>query len=287
MPLLNGRNLDGREVAEFSEALRDAFRTPLQLEMMLGQGIMKIAMWDYCPWGTEYDVAVHNLILNLQAKGKTAELLTNARLAKPGNVKLFDFASVFGLTSLHSEANHLERIVKPKLKFMDVQIFIQRLAEVEGRVCRVDVETDSGTVQGTGFLVGKDTVLTNYHVIKSAAKKAETQGAKAGQAVTVQFDYKVMSNGQKVFDGTKYELVDEANWLADWSPYSVVDGQPDPKSTDPDPAELDYAVLRLAKKAANDPVGALSSPGRVEANEGLSPWASEVQTPTSARPHPS
>jgi hypothetical protein len=37
MPLLNGRNLEGREVARFSEALRDASRNQPQLDMMLGE----------------------------------------------------------------------------------------------------------------------------------------------------------------------------------------------------------------------------------------------------------
>ena len=254
MPLLGNRNLDGREIGLFSEALREAFRNPPQLDMMLGQG-MTLSVWNYVPWGTEYDVAVYNLIQNLQANGKTADLLVAARLAKPDNVKLYQFAQEFGLTSLPKEPDFFEKIVKPKLAFLDFQVFLKNLAEVEGRVARVGVETDAGTEYGTGFLVGPDALLTNYHVVKAAVDSKNAGDANAGRAVSVLFDYKVMANNMKVFPGTTYKLVDEAAWLIDHSPYSAVDGKPDPKPGDPDPSELDYALLRLAAHAAEDPIG--------------------------------
>ena len=258
MPLLDGRNLEGHEAARFSEALRDAFRSPLQLDMMMGQGMTK-SLWNYVPWSTEYDVAVFNLIQNLQAEAKTAELLVAARLAKPDNVKLYQFAQTFGLTSLPKEPEFFERMVKPKLGFLDIQVFLKNLAEVEGRVARVAVETELGTQYGSGFLVGPDVFLTNYHVVQAAVEARGAGDANAGQAVSLLFDYKVMANNMQVFPGTTYKLVDGAGWLIDHSPYSSIDGKPDPKPCDPDPSELDYALLRLAAPAALIPSAARSS----------------------------
>jgi hypothetical protein len=254
VPLLANRNLDGRELGLFSGALRDAFRDPLQLNMMLGQG-MNLSIWNYVPWGTEYDVAVFNLIQNLQADGKTADLLVAARLAKPGNVRLYHFAQGFGLTSLPKEPDFFEKIVKPKLAFLDFQVLLKNLAEVEGRVARIEVETDTGTVYGTGFLVGPYALLTCYHVIKAAIDAKDDGDANAGEAVTVLFDYKVIANNMKIFAGTPYKLADGSSWLIDHSPYSAVDSRPDPKACEPDPSELDYTLLRLASQVAEDNVG--------------------------------
>jgi hypothetical protein len=249
MPLLNNRNLDGREIALLSDALRDAFRNPPQLDMMLGQG-MNANLANYVPSYTEYDVAVFNLIVNLQAEGRTADLLVAARLAKPGNVKLLKFAQAFGLAPTEAAADFLEKTIKPKLPYLDLQVFIQRLGEVEGRVGRVEVVSERGTLYGTGFLVNADVVVTNYHVIESAL-----DAGGGGECVTVRFDYKVMSDGTRLFPGTPYRLAGGADWLVDSSPYSRVDSEPDPKSGEPAADELDYAFLRLADRAGDDPVG--------------------------------
>jgi V8-like Glu-specific endopeptidase len=254
MPLLNGRNLKGHEAAKFSEALRDAFKSPPQLEMMLGQG-MTLNLWNYVPWSAEFDVVVYKLIENLQSDGKTADLLVAARLAKPGNVELYQFAQTFGLTSLPTTPDFFESVVKPKLGFLDFRAFVKNLADVEGRIARVAVETSSGTKYGTGFLVGPDALLTNYHVVMAAIDAKLAGDTVAGQAVSILFDDKVMANNTKVCDGTPYKLASGDRWLIDHSPYSAMDGKPDPTSGAPDSSELDYALLRLAESAALDPVG--------------------------------
>ena len=62
----------------------------------------------------------------------------------------------------------LQRNVKPYLVKLDIRVWAERLIKVERRVCRVEVD---GAGLGTGFLVGPDTVLTNWHVF-DAAKSA-------------------------------------------------------------------------------------------------------------------
>ena len=57
----------------------------------------------------------------------------------------------------------LEKIVRPHLALPDFGLWREAMTRVEGQVCRI---TLNGNAQGTGFLVGPDAVLTNYHVMK-------------------------------------------------------------------------------------------------------------------------
>ena len=57
----------------------------------------------------------------------------------------------------------------------------------EMRVCIVEV---GGSPRGTGFLVGPNAVLTNYHVVAEAIEQKL-----AGDRLTFLFDYRVLANG--------------------------------------------------------------------------------------------
>src|SRR5215211_5907999 len=52
----------------------------------------------------------------------------------------------------------LQRNVRPHLAKLDVRIWLERLMQIERRVCRMEV---GGQGVGTGFLIGPDMVLTN------------------------------------------------------------------------------------------------------------------------------
>jgi endonuclease G len=53
---------------------------------------------------------------------------------------------------------------QPKLDFLDVG-FLERAMQRAGSVCRIEVPL--GRPMGTGFLVGDDKLLTNFHVLKT------------------------------------------------------------------------------------------------------------------------
>src|SRR5207248_327893 len=88
---------------------------------------------------------------------------------------------------------------------------------------------------GTGFLIGSNLVITNYHVVQSVIKEPT--------ALSVLFDFKRAADGKTVQDGVRYKLAAGAQWLAASSP---VGG-------------LDYAVLPTAGKPASESVA--SQPG--------------------------
>ena len=63
----------------------------------------------------------------------------------------------------------LERTVRETLGFLDVGRWLGGFAAQSGRVCRVELN-DADPIMGTGFLVGPDVLLTNYHVLEKAIK---------------------------------------------------------------------------------------------------------------------
>jgi hypothetical protein len=132
---------------------------------------------------------------------------------------------------------------------VDIRTWRERLGMIEGRVCRI--EFPPKVARGTGFLIGPDRVLTNYHVIEAVA-----EGDFRPEKVVLRFDYLVGSDGVEVSSGVPYGLA--ADWLIDASRPSAQDKVADP-STDPAPDELDYALLRLATAAGAEPVGGPTS----------------------------
>lgn len=135
-----------------------------------------------------------------------------------------------------------QRNVRPHLPKLDVQIWLQNLIRIEHRVCRVELH---GTALGTGFLVGPDAVLTNWHVIENA-KAAGNLGE-----LGCRFDYVQLPDGTSQA-GQLVALHGEG--CLDWSPYSPADSRAPPEDPPPMAQELDYALLRLASSVAQDVV---------------------------------
>jgi hypothetical protein len=123
-------------------------------------------------------------------------------------------------------AQRLEAFVGPNRLFLDVATWRQELATRERQVCHIR----AGDMQGTGFLVGPDAVLTCYHVLGPAL---EPGGA---ADVTFTFDY------QRVGAGGGAEGITASLASSD----AVVDKSP--------VAELDFMVVRLDKTLGSLPL---------------------------------
>jgi hypothetical protein len=136
----------------------------------------------------------------------------------------------------------LQRNVRPYLAKLDVRVWQDRLVKIERQVCRVELE---GNALGTGFLVGPDTVLTNWHVFE-IAKNA----GKVGQ-LGCRFDYVRLPNGQT--DAGQLVLLDTAGSL-DGYPYSAAEKAGNPDNPLPTMDELDYALMRLASRVGEQQV---------------------------------
>jgi hypothetical protein len=142
-----------------------------------------------------------------------------------------------------AELPGLERIVREANPLLNMAVWFQRGARVEDRVCRIDLQDQP---VATGFPVGPDVVLTNYHVLEPVI-----DGRVPATAVALRFGYKQLAD-QTILSGTVYRLA--ADWKIDVSPYSPLDLRSDPDDRDRDPTQLDYALVRVAGKPGEDKV---------------------------------
>ena len=133
----------------------------------------------------------------------------------------------------------LEAAVATRSRLVYLPVLIAKLELLSQALCRVCIpKADGGgeaalTPNGTGFLVGRRSVLTNYHVVRRVLAANGT-----GDQVACQFDF----TGQPA--AVTFSAVTGAGWCRTKRPYSQsdLDGRGDPA-----PDELDYALITLAQ----------------------------------------
>lgn len=235
----------------FRKALEGAFDDPsfalLITDYFAPQTFAKLS-----PPGPEktHEFRLQEVINQAKMEGWLIDLVAAARERRPKNPALRYIAEDLGLTSSgprisNKTGKSLEALVQENAKFINPALFRERLPQVEGQICSVEVPGNSGT----GFLVGSDLVLTNYHVVLPIVEKAVGL-----HDVVCRFDYRLAVDGTTL-DHKKHTVVRLAseNWLVRSAPPSERDWEPE--LGDAEPEECDYALLRLAERIGDDPVG--------------------------------
>ena len=121
---------------------------------------------------------------------------------------------------------------------ISVGLMLPALVAASRRVCSVSVDN---VKVGSGFLVGPQTVITNWHVAHTLI--GDDGNAKAGSAKQLQCVFDYLDNASLV----THSAVED--WLVDWSPMavgadtSVTGTYPVPKVKKPH--ALDYCIIRL------------------------------------------
>ncbi|MEZ5354675.1 MAG: effector-associated domain EAD1-containing protein [Bryobacteraceae bacterium] len=219
--------LTGSEFRQLRDALVTAFPTPFDLAAM-------------CQFGTGKNLAAivntaaalnqqaFELVQKADAQGWLDHLVEAAREENPGNpdLQLIRFAQKRGLMPVSPEDGALQAIVVKAAKFQNPDLWIETMGKRMRTVCRVEMPEGKGI--GTGFLVGKSTVMTNDHVRAALADPAQ---------VVLRFDYKTSKDGVTVRKGKTYRLA--AGWNLDASPVP----------------QLDYAILRTDGEPGSDSIG--------------------------------
>jgi hypothetical protein len=247
-------HVSGKHYEQFADALTDAFPAYPALQQMVRFRLNQ-NLANYGGPESGLGTVAFNLIEDAKANGHFLRLIAAARESRPGNPKLAFFAQQFSLAAATPNQPQLESIIRRAHSFLDIAQWRERLGEIENRVCRIEVATNNGVTFGTGFLVGPDLVLTNYHVVEELGR-----GQVQSSAVTLLFDYKVLPGGT-VNRGPKVGLLE----IVDYSPYDPVDLEALPKSGEPQPENLDYALLRVESQGgvsfADSPIGSNPEPG--------------------------
>lgn len=149
----------------------------------------------------------------------------------------------------------------------------ERLGRVLCSVCSIQT---GGNFLGTGFLVGPDAVLTNYHVIEHVI--GPDKSTLTGSVMCV-FDYLKLSDGA-LKPGMPFEVLK----CLEWSPYGPSEITANINDPMPTQNELDYALLQLKQR-----VGEMEAPGQALKRRGWldlwdTPWDSQPPPPQAALP---
>lgn len=238
------------------KSLEQMLRTRLTVDLddIVGDGPMKDMAFD--------------LLSTSEREGWTVDLIREGYQFNPRNPELLKVYQKYGFApavsaqesgtarpDVRTITDGLEKTIKDRLPAFDFAVFREKMAVVEGQVCRIEL---GGNAAGTGFLVGPDAVLTNYHVLRPVL-----EGTATAAKVTCRFDYKVLADGSRV-EGVAVGL-HPTDWRLDASPCSPAELTRNPDAPPPKPDELDYALVRLARRVGDEPAapkGGTESPRR-------------------------
>ena len=255
-----------REYQLLNEALVDAFdlqSLSTMLEFGMGARLDNIV----APANLNY--TAFELIGYYNRRDQVEKLVQAAWRFNPTNGQLYEVAQSLGKATQMTthigekvtplEAGELEKLVRRRVLKMPARETREQMMRVEGRMCVVErrLEGGRGEALGSGFLIGPDAVLTNYHVVNNYL-----QGNQA-QNLQVRFDAgprqdRIRQAGEGVTFG-----VDEIPLAA---PYT--DGDPLNLQKAPAENELDFAILLLSEAAGNARVGGVAGPGQVVVERG-------------------
>lgn len=207
------RQMTGEQQGRLHDALLAAFPDVGSLRRMVGFGLNQNL--DAIANIGKLSDTVFDLLKWAISRGKIAAVVVAARNSNPDNPALRSIAEELQLAP---ESAELESIVLRTVGFTGVEAFRERMSRSELTVCRIELAQYSGS----GFLISRDVVITNHHVVKPAIA-----GAVNPIDVVLRFDYKTDVGGTTVQSGSEFRLA--TDWLIDSSPAD----------------ELDYALLRI------------------------------------------
>ncbi|WP_338870967.1 trypsin-like peptidase domain-containing protein [Myxococcus stipitatus] len=241
--------LDGGERDELLLALLGAFPSVEELRRVVAS-VCHRDLEALVPTGGPREHA-RGLIHRAESEGWTRELVTGVHGAQPRHPRLHRFVQGY-LASVQRSIprRSLERIVGSAWDGGGADGWRRRLAAIERRVCRV--EPVVGASLGTGFLVSRDVVLTNYHVIENRLL----------ESLRVRFDHKVLPDRTLLQPGKQY-TVKRCIARSSYSPADLMHPRPREATAD----ELDYAFLQVEGAPGDEEVEEGDSRGWLELPE--------------------
>jgi hypothetical protein len=237
--------MDGAQFRTLMDALLGAYPDADGLKLLLKLSF-NVVLGHIVALSQPHQMVVFDLITRVEAEGWLEEFFSAAVQNRPQNRNLAAaYEAVFvgqvaqpvqaAPVDFQPNGLALERIIDLDAMFQDPLDYIHKLAELVGRVCRV--ERGRQAPMGTGFLISCDTVLTNYHVVEKVIKAEVPAGE-----LSCRFDYQIVGGrpaGQSIVVRTAQD------WLVDQAPPSPHDEEIRP-TAEPNADELDYAIIRLA-----------------------------------------
>ncbi|MDO6433168.1 trypsin-like peptidase domain-containing protein [Flavitalea sp. BT771] len=244
--------IKGAQHKKLKEAILDSFSPPDLATSLLERLDIKMAV--VAPQQGNFENQVSGMIDWFNQRSWIPRLLSALTAERSDEDSFSQMSFEWGLGAgfyAGAPANPLSRSMLEKLvneePMVDIRVFLKNLADAGRCVCRIKATDAKGVSNyGTGFLVGEDLLLTNYHVLEAAILD-ETL---AGQVVC-KFDYEVDDAGKTINPGVDHGLAEHAPILAS-SPPSELDKWGSQQLDVEWPSGcLDYALVRLAEKVGS------------------------------------
>lgn len=205
---------------------------------------------------SKWPTTVFDLVTWFERRGRTTELIRAGYNYNPTHPSMQEIYQKYGMgtevslqqggqttAALTITDSGFERTVRPHIPQLNFGAFREKMSQVEGRICRIEI---GGNAAGTGFLIGPDAVLTNYHVLEEILA-----GDTKPTGVACRFDYKVLSDKSRL-EGIVAQL-HPTDWKLDASPYSPAEKTRNPDNPPPASDQLDYALVRIARRLGEEP----------------------------------
>lgn len=239
---------------QLSDALNDAFRSHEAFERVLRR--IGVPLANFTSSQFNLPTIIDTAIETMESREKIPEFLVAAREINPENKQLKNFVIHFSLISSFISDNEILAMFPHSQ--IDPAVWRDKLGKLERQICliRIKLQNESDRdITGTGFLVGPDLVMTNYHVVECLFKpklRENNQDWALPEDVTIQFDRVRLPDNRLIRKGVSHTLNID-NWRSTCSPDSPADKVPPPKVKLPKGDELDFAILRLKHPIDEEP----------------------------------
>lgn len=188
---------------------------------------------------------IFDTLIYFEKRKKLKNVVMGLRQWRPNDQELYSYSMKVGLAAevIPPEISNfdLESIIRQETGIPNLMQWRSKLGKIENQVCLIKLKKDENSKSipnGTGFLIGDDLVLTNWHVVEPFIDTDGKPKAIKSDSISAHFGFFAELDTNQEQDGIKYSL-DQSSWLVAHSPKE----------------ELDYALLRLEKKAAAEAAG--------------------------------
>jgi len=246
--------VSGRDYQLLNDALVNAFSFN-DLDAML-QFVLEERTDVIVGRGADLNTAVFQIIEEYNRRDQVELLVRAARIYNPTNGELYQVAQSLGWatqvsTHIGDKAapvppDGLEKLVRRRVLLLPAKETREQMMRVEGRMCIVERKMGGGKGKalGSGFLIGPDTVLTNYHVVMHYLYGSQAQN------LQVRFDASPST-------GLVREAGDGVVFAVEEIPANRSFTKGDALNLKGAPAddELDFAILVLTEDAGSAQIG--------------------------------
>ena len=259
--------LTGPQLGQIRRTIVDAYsgaNALAELNFAITDYLEGRTVFDYVSMGVPFPLQVGHLLEQANNQGWLASLLGAVREGRPDREDLQQLLR--SVLSTVPARQALDAAARPSSVAEAVLAELQQLLPgsalvmpemMERRmraVCRVDYADLSPPAVGTGFLVGPDLVLSNWHVVRRAIDSPST-----GKELRFRFDLRTGGDAAEGI-GRMVRAAESGTVVLRSRPAGGVELPGG--SGEPSMQQLDYALVRLAERVGDDLVSGSASSAR-------------------------